>query len=37
MTHKANVATLDLQVGMFVCDLDRPWIEKPYLLHGLLI
>jgi hypothetical protein len=37
MTHKITVPTLDLQVGMFVSDLDRPWIETPFLMQGLLI
>lgn len=37
MPHKVAVATLDLQVGMFVSDLDRPWIETPFIMQGLLI
>lgn len=37
MTHKITVPTIDLQVGMFVSDLDRPWIETPFLMQGLLI
>lgn len=37
MSHKISVHTLDLQVGMFVSDLDRPWIETPFLMQGLLI
>src|SRR5574343_16065 len=37
MTHKITVSALDLQVGMFVSDLDRPWIETPFLMQGLLI
>ncbi len=37
MSHKIIVPTLDLQVGMFVSDLDRPWIETPFALQGLLI
>ena len=31
------VATDDLAVGMFVAELDRPWIETPFLLQGFLI
>ncbi len=27
----------DLQVGMFVSELDRPWLETPFELEGLLI
>ncbi|NTV68716.1 MAG: HD-GYP domain-containing protein [Azonexaceae bacterium] len=37
MSHKSTVLTLDLQIGMFVSDLDRPWIETPFLMQGLLI
>lgn len=27
----------DLQVGMYVCNLDRSWLETPYLIQGILI
>jgi HD-GYP domain-containing protein (c-di-GMP phosphodiesterase class II) len=27
----------DLQTGMYVCRLDRPWLETPYLLQGFAI
>jgi HD-GYP domain-containing protein (c-di-GMP phosphodiesterase class II) len=27
----------DLRIGMFVADLDRPWIDTPFLLQGFLI
>lgn len=27
----------DLQPGMFVEELDRPWLETPYLLQGIMI
>ena len=27
----------DLQTGMFVADLDRPWIDTPFLLQGFLL
>lgn len=37
MPHKVAVSTLDLQIGMFVSDLDRPWIETPFVMQGLLI
>ncbi|WP_192034951.1 HD-GYP domain-containing protein [Halomonas sp. YLGW01] len=26
-----------LRIGMYVADLDRPWLETPFLLEGLLI
>ncbi len=27
----------DLRIGMFVADLDRPWIDTPFLLQGFMI
>lgn len=27
----------ELKIGMFVADLDRPWIDTPFLLQGFLI
>ncbi|MGZ5034294.1 MAG: HD-GYP domain-containing protein [Usitatibacter sp.] len=35
MAHK--ILTTDLKVGMFVADLDRPWVDTPFLLQGFLI
>jgi HD-GYP domain-containing protein (c-di-GMP phosphodiesterase class II) len=32
-----QVATKDLKVGMFVADLDRPWVDTPFLLQGFLV
>ena len=37
MTHKLVLTTTELRPGMFVSDLDRPWIETPFLLQGFLI
>lgn len=37
MSHKVTILTLDLQAGMFVSDLDRPWLETPFPMQGLLI
>lgn len=34
-TIKVSVA--DLQSGMYVSDLDRPWLETPYPIQGILI
>lgn len=31
------VSTLDLKIGMFVADLDRPWLGTPFLIQGFLI
>ena len=32
-----KVFTHELKVGMFVADLDRPWVDTPFLLQGFLI
>ncbi len=34
-TEKINVQ--DLEVGMFVAELDRPWLETPFLIQGFFI
>src|SRR2546421_10907112 len=33
----SKIDTNDLKVGMFVADLDRPWVDTPFLLQGFLI
>ena len=33
----SKIYTSDLKVGMFVADLDRPWVDTPFLLQGFLI
>lgn len=35
MHRKVNAR--DLAIGMFVADLDRPWIDTPFLLQGFLV
>jgi HD-GYP domain-containing protein (c-di-GMP phosphodiesterase class II) len=32
-----KILTTELKVGMFVTDLDRPWVDTPFLLQGFLI
>jgi HD-GYP domain-containing protein (c-di-GMP phosphodiesterase class II) len=32
-----KVLAKDLKIGMFVADLDRPWIDTPFLLQGFMI
>ena len=32
-----KVFTSDVRVGMFVADLDRPWVDTPFLLQGFLV
>ena len=34
---KQRVAVTDLELGMYVSELDRSWLDTPYLLQGLLI
>lgn len=34
---KKRIAIKDLQLGMFVSELDRPWLESPFLFQGFLI
>jgi HD-GYP domain-containing protein (c-di-GMP phosphodiesterase class II) len=32
--EKVRVAVRDLRIGMFVIELDRPWLETPFLFQG---
>ena len=32
-----KILTTELKVGMFVAELDRPWVDTPFLLQGFLI
>ncbi len=32
-----KILTKDLKTGMFIADLDRPWIDTPFLLQGFLL
>ena len=32
-----EVLTADLRLGMFVEDLDRPWLDTPFLIQGFLL
>lgn len=34
---KEIVAASDLRPGLFVCELDRPWLDSPFLMQGFLI
>ena len=34
---KEKIKADDLKVGMFVSDLDRPWLDTPFLLQGFLV
>jgi len=35
--EKIKMPVTGLQVGMYVCELDRPWLETPFLMQGFLI
>lgn len=35
--EKLKLRVGDLRPGMFVCELDRPWLETPFLLQGFEI
>ncbi len=37
MTNKLRISVDRLQIGMSVIELDRPWIETPFLLQGFTI
>ena len=34
---KIKIVVSELMQGMFVCELDRPWTETPFLLQGVLL
>ena len=34
---KVPVPTTELEVGMYVAELDRPWLGTPFLFQGFLI
>ena len=34
---KIRVECTDLSIGMYVCDLDRPWLASPFLIQGFYI
>ena len=36
-TKKVRVECTDLLFGMYVCDLDRPWLDSPFLIQGFYI
>lgn len=34
---KRKVAVADLELGMYVTELDRPWVDSPFLFQGFVI
>ena len=37
MANKVRVYTTDLKEGMYVAELDRPWVDTPFLFQGFVI
>lgn len=35
--RRENIAASELELGMFVSDLDRPWLDTPFMLQGFLL
>jgi HD-GYP domain-containing protein (c-di-GMP phosphodiesterase class II) len=35
-SRRYQVGAADLQLGMFIAELDRPWLDTPFLLQGFL-
>ena len=35
--EKVRMDCADLEIGMYVSELDRPWLESPFMLQGFLI
>ncbi len=35
--EKLKISTRDLETGLYVSDLDRPWLETPFLFQGFVI
>ncbi len=35
--RRLRVAVADLELGLFVAELDRPWVDTPFLLQGFLL
>lgn len=35
--RKATINVSSLQLGMFVAELDRPWLDSPFMLQGFLL
>lgn len=34
IVEKVKINARDLRIGMYVCELDRPWLETPFLFQG---
>ena len=37
LIEKIQLRSCDLRRGMYVCELDRPWLETPFLMQGFVV
>ena len=37
MSNKIRVYSAELKIGMYVAELDKPWVESPFLFQGFMI
>lgn len=37
MPNKILVYTSDLKLGMYIAELDRPWVDSPFLFQGFVL
>jgi HD-GYP domain-containing protein (c-di-GMP phosphodiesterase class II) len=37
MSSKIQISSKDVQLGMYIVDLDRPWLETPFLFQGFVV
>lgn len=37
MGNKIRVYTSDLQLGMYITELDRPWTDTPFMFQGFIL
>jgi len=35
--RKETIDVNSIELGMFVADLDRPWLDSPFMLQGFLL
>jgi len=36
-THLIQIYSRELKLGMYVAELDRPWLESPFLFQGFKV
>ena len=35
--EKTRIKSSELKLGMYIAELDRPWIDSPFLVHGFVV